>query len=165
MNIIFFFSVRPLYISRHFIDALLLTYIMYKRLTYCMRIAIATNYNRSPKLDRFAVQIKDPSAVGHEHQPEKVCKVKTCSQFLAPKTQFRSRPAASMTDLISKRPAYYVLLFVHRTECCSIFSKASIENPTAPSNINADIHNQGSCWLCETPKGSNMFGIRFFFGK
>lgn len=100
--------------------------------------------------------------------------VKTCSEFLAPKNISNPRAPASVRDSISKCPVY-VLHIVHRTECCSIFSKASIENPTALSNVNVEAHNQGSCkdetrfvsdflcWLCEPRKRSNTFGLLFFF--
>jgi len=43
-------------------------------------------------------------------------------------------PAALVRHLISKILAC-VLHIVHRTECCSIFSKASIEDGTALSNV------------------------------
>lgn len=43
---------------------------------------------------------------------------------------------------ISKRSAY-VFHTVHRSERCSIFSKASTKNPTALLNV--EVHNQGSC--------------------
>lgn len=76
--------------------------------------------------------------VGREHQPKKY------SEFSRPKNDSYLRPAAVVRDLTCKF-SVYVLHFVHRTECYSIFSKASSENPTALSNINVELHNQGSC--------------------
>lgn len=60
--------------------------------------------------------------------------LKTCIDY-SPENNSDPRPAASVRNLTSKCPAY-VLHIVRGTECYSIFSKASTENPTTLSNVN-----------------------------